>query len=67
LKEREKEREDEKEDVNSHWLTIREREDRYWNLKEEALARTLWRTLWRRLWTCLKTNYSMMMMTMSTK
>ena len=28
---------------------------RYWNLKEEALGRTVWRTrFWKRLWTCCK-------------
>ena len=36
--------------------------ERYWRLKEEALALSLWRTLWKRQWTCLKTDYVMMMM-----
>jgi hypothetical protein len=32
---------------------------RHWNLKEEALDRTLENSLWKRLWTCRKTDYEM--------
>jgi hypothetical protein len=35
--------EDEEEDIDSYWMTLRDEE--ITNLKEEALARSLWRSL----------------------
>ena len=43
--------------VFNHWITLKKR--RHWNLKEEALDRTLENSLWKRLWTCRKTDYEM--------
>jgi hypothetical protein len=31
---------------------------RYWNLRQDALDRTVWRTIWQRLWSCLRTHYA---------